>query len=314
VLNLFPPILIGLSLYFIFKEDEKAENQTNNKMTNLHNNFLAFERNISVSSSRQQKLRQSRLALENRIREYFRQKSNVLIPRFYIQGSYKMKTMILDNSKTYDVDLGVYFLQEPNVTPKTLQQWVANATSGHTSAGIQHKDKCIRVIYQGDFHIDLPVYYFQPNYDRHPYLATKNGWMLSDPKELCDWFAQKKDAGGQMIRLVKYFKAWAKKRTKKMPSGIALTVLVANNYKADGRDDRAFIQTARAIYNSLSWSIKCKNPASPNDDLLDRLDYAQKQNFEKALNILISEGEKALYSYSVQTAINIWRQQLGNRF
>lgn len=308
----FLKVVGGAIALILLTEDKKPK--TDKKMTNLHNRFLAFERNISVSSSKITKLRNSRQALERRIREYFRQESDVLIPRFYIQGSYKMKTMIVDDSKTYDVDLGIYFLQEPNVTPKTLQQWVANAVSGHTTGGIQHRDKCIRVIYQGDFHIDLPVYYFRPTYDRHPCLATKNGWVASDPKELCDWFSTHKDTSGQVIRLVKYFKAWAKTRRRKMPSGIALTVLVTNHYVCHQQDDYAFFATAKAIYNSFGWSIQCKNPATPYDDLLSRLDSYQKQNFKDALWDLVNDGDNALHSHSDYTAANIWRQQLGYRF
>ena len=297
------------SAYYSNKEKEN-----DSKMANLHNEFLAFEQNISVSSSRTTKLRNSRQALERRIVEHFRLKYGVTIPKFYIQGSYKMKTMILDSSSTYDVDLGIYFLEKPSVVAQTLQKWVVEAVQGHTTGGVQHKEKCVRVVYQGDFHIDLPVYY-QSDYDRHPYLATKNGgWLKSDPKELCDWFANKKDANGQLIRLVKYFKAWAKNRSRKMPSGIALTVLAVNNYRANDRDDLAFYETAKAMLNAMFWGIECINPAAPGDDLLNRLEYSQKKNFQAALKELVQNGQEAIDSYNTRTASNIWRQQLGSRF
>ena len=283
-------------------------------MANLHNDFLAFEQNISVSSSKITKLRNSKQALERRIVEHFRLKDGVTIPKFYIQGSYKMKTMILDNSSTYDVDLGIYFSEKPSVTSGTLQKWVVEAVKEHTTGGVQHKEKCIRVVYRGEFHIDLPVYY-QTNNDRNPYLATKNGgWMESDPKELCDWFAQKKDKGGQLIHLVKYFKAWAKNRSRKMPSGIALTVLATKNYKANDRDDVAFYETARAILSAMFWGVECINPAAPGDDLLNRLEYSQKRNFHAALKELVQDGKQAIDSYNTFTASNIWRQQLGSKF
>jgi hypothetical protein len=297
------------SVYYSNKEKEN-----DSEMANLHNDFLTFEQNISVSSSRITKLINSRQALERRIVEHFRLKYGVTIPKFYIQGSYKMKTMILDSSSTYDVDLGIYFSEKPSVTSGTLQRWVAEAVEGHTEDGVQHRDKCVRVVYRGDFHIDLPVYY-QRNYDRHPYLATKNGgWLESDPKELCDWFVNKKDAKGQLVRLVKYFKAWAKTRSRKMPSGIALTVLATKNYKANDRDDVAFYETAQAILSAMFWGLECINPAAPGDDLLNRLEYSQKRNFHAALKELVQGGKQAIDSYNTFTASNIWRQQLGNKF
>lgn len=310
-------VLIGGAIYYLIKEEE-TENDL--EMANLHNEFLAFEQKITVPSSKITKLKNSRQALERRIVAHFRQKTGVSTPKFYIQGSYKMKTMILDNSSTYDVDLGIYFLEKPSVEAATLQKWVIEAVQGHTVGGVQHREKCVRVVYQGDFHIDLPVYY-KTNSDQNPYLATKRGsWLKSDPKELCDWFTNSKDAGGQLIRLVKYFKAWAKNRSRKMPSGIALTVLATNNYVANDRDDVAFYETARAMLNSFPSGffgpkMNCINPAAPKDDLLDRLDSNQKDRFYQALKELVHDGGQAINNYSnALTASNIWRQQLGNKF
>ncbi len=187
-------------------------------MANTHNYFLEFEKRISLSSSKKKKLISSRKALEKRIVEYFKANTKMLVPKFYIQGSYKMGTMVVGKDGTYDVDLGIYFLSKPTVEPQSLQNYVLKAVSNHTEDGAQHREKCIRVRYKGDFDIDLPVYY-KTNTDSHPYLATKNQCLESDPKNLCDWFESKKDREGQLVRLVKYFKAWAHERSKQMPSG-----------------------------------------------------------------------------------------------
>lgn len=40
-----------------------------------------------------------------------------------------------------------------------------------------------------------------------------------------------------------YFKAWAKNKNSKMPSGIALTAWVNNHYKPNERDDISFYET-----------------------------------------------------------------------
>lgn len=49
-----------------------------------------------------------------------------------------------------------------------------------------------------------------------------------------------KDANGQLVRIIKYLKAWASKCNFKMPSGIAFAVWAANNFleKLD-RDDES---------------------------------------------------------------------------
>ena len=301
--------IAGVVIYLITKE---KKNPTD--MTNTHNQFLQFAQNISVTGSKTKKLIASRKALQERIIAHFKTKPGVLVPKFYIQGSYKMKTMVLKKDGTYDVDLGVYFLTKPAIEPKTLQKWVFEAVNGHTSSTPEHKKKCIRVIYKGDFDIDLPVYY-KTSSDLSPYLATKEKWEESDPKELCDWFNMKKDRAGQMLRLIKYFKIWANTRSGKMPSGIAFTVWVANNFKANERDDIAFYETATAIQNSLYWGISCTNPATPGDDLTSKLDANQKNNFKYALASLVQDAYQAIYQQNdVTKACNVWRKQLGDKF
>src|ERR1700761_27595 len=96
-------------------------------MGNAHNEFLAFEQAISINSKKIKKLVSSRRALEVRIVNYFKQHQSLLVPKFYIQGSYKMGTMVMDKEGTYDVDLGIYFLTKPNVTPIPLQKNVMEA-------------------------------------------------------------------------------------------------------------------------------------------------------------------------------------------
>jgi hypothetical protein len=288
---------------------------TNSYRTNLHQNFINFEKAISLSIVKKQKLINSRQTLQKKIVEHFKHNKNLPIPNFYIQGSYKMKTMVLDKHGEYDVDLGIYFLTKPLIQSFSLKANVYKAVENHTTGGAENRDKCIRVKYKGDFVIDLPVYYKQVS-DAHPFLATKTTWLQSDPKELCDWFEKKKDKNGQLIRLVKYFKYWANIRAKKMPSGIALTILVVDNFKPNSRDDLAFYNTAISIINSFPtfWSLTVKNPATPHDDLIEKLDNTQKGNFKASLKSVISDLKIAMEQPNRDKAISILSKHFGNKF
>jgi hypothetical protein len=283
----------------------------------MHKRFLAFHQKIVIPPSKITELKKSKQALKQRIIDFFKDKKEVTTPKFFIQGSYKMKTMVLDKSETYDVDLGVYFSEKPKVEPAVLQKWVLQAVKNHTSEPPQHREKCIRVVYRRKFHIDLPIYYQREN-DRHPFLATKSGWEKSNPEDLCEWFDWQKKSDGQLLRLVKYFKVWAKQRKKKMPSGIALTVLVVNHHKPSKYDDLAFYYTIDAICDALTlcprWDLEIINPMVPHDNLLGRLDENQQTNFLKALKVLEEVGDKAMRQMDTTKAINLWRQQLGADF
>lgn len=283
-------------------------------MADLHREFQKFNQALSIKGNRLSRLQSSKDAVQNAVIKHFKTDPQLPVPKFRLQGSYKMGTIILKKDNTYDVDLGIYFEQMTSLTAKTLQANVLKAVRTHTSQGAQHKERCIRVVYAGEFNIDLPVY-LSPSGKPHPSLATKSGWIVSNPKELMDWFAKRKNNNGQLTRVVKYLKAWANARSSKMPSGIALSVWAAKHFVPDKRDDIALIKTAKAIRSSFFLGqVVCKCPATPNDDLVERLDSNQKRNFKKALDNLIEQGDFAIKHKEAKSAKNIWALLFGKWF
>jgi hypothetical protein len=282
-------------------------------MANLHSLLLEFDKKISLSPKRKDGLKESRLAVEETLIRFFRKYNDISNPKFYIQGSYKMGPIILKNDNTYDVDLGIYFSIIPDIKANTLQKYVADAVSNQTDSGVQHKEKCVRIIYKGEFNIDLPVYFF-PDSKSHPKLATKSGWEKSDPTELVDWFCKKKDKNGQLVRIVKYMKFWANPRAFKMPSGIALTVWAARYYKEYKRDDKALLYILESVHLNTFLIIECKNPATSKDDLLSKLEMDQKRRFRDSLSKLISSIKQAMNEENEMKAINILLPYFGERF
>ena len=282
-------------------------------MANLHSTFIQFEQAISVRGNRLETMRTSKTAVQTAKTNYFRSYAGFGTPNFYIQGSYKMGTLVLKKDNTYDVDLGVHFPNIPKLEPKSLQSNVRRAMADHTARGAQHREKCVRVIYAGEFNIDLPVYCAQSS-GHHTILATKSGWEVSDPKALVDWFAAKKDPNGPLVRIVKYLTVWASQRILKMPSGIALSVWAANNFRGALRDDEAFLETVKAIRSSVFWFVSCQCPVIPRDNLTARLNTSQRSNFKDALDNLIEVLKEAISHREVEKARNICRSQFGRRF
>lgn len=283
-------------------------------MANLNAHFIEFEKRISLSKSRQNELTRSRQAVEKKITEYFRTNGQLAIPRFFIQGSYKMGTMVLKKDKTYDVDLGVRFNNTPGLQPKSLQQNVLRAVKDHTSGGAEHREKCIRLIYKGDFNIDLPVFY-QSNQKEHDYyLAMKSGAKPDDTTKMVEWFKTKIDKEGQLKRIIKYTKIWANCRTLKMPSGIMLTVWLANNYVANRRDELALLATLKQVKNVINQGTKCKNPVNPQENLAEKLNDDQKKNFRIALTNLVEALEQSVQETNKNKALLTLKPFFGNGF
>lgn len=285
-------------------------------MSNTHNLFQKFNGNLQIKQKKKLRLMKSRDALKEKIQRHFKTHHPEYIPIFRGQGSYSTGTMIRTKNNTCDLDFGVYFYSSPSINSTKIQKWILEAVQGSSSESPQHRSKCIRVVYRNDYHIDLPIYYkaSKGNHDK-PYLAVKNdGWYQSDPKEFQDWFNRKKDDSGQLVRIVRYLKAWCDHKSKKMPNGLTMTVLASRYIQYNVRDDIALRNTLINIRNALKSSWTCTMPTTPGDDLL-RDYYDNRFFFFDAINSLIEETHKAIHiELNQKKASKIWQKHLGNYY
>jgi hypothetical protein len=286
-------------------------------MANCNNLFQEFNENLKITGTKKEKLIKSKNNLRDTIRKYFAKEHPKYKPTFYIQGSYKMKTIIRTKDDTCDLDDGVYFKNNPdNVTCTTLQKWVKDAVSDVTDSTPSHRKKCITVDYAAGYNIDLPVLLFDNDKDFHPSLAVKDGdWQEDDPKDFFEEFNKQKDEDGQLIRLVKYLKAWCDNKRNKMPSGLSMSVLAMNNFQGNVRDDVALKFLLIEIQNSLKLNFQCKMPTTPNDDLFKGYDQARRDNFLSNLSSFITDAKKAVDEEENQLkASKLWQKHLGDKY
>lgn len=276
------------------------------------------------------------------------------ILKFQSQGSFIMDTIIKPLDDDFDLDDGVYFIG--NIAQRNragreqvFHNLIINAIDKEISREeILDKPTCVRVKYlkkNGDdlgFHIDLPIYY-KEGYNTPELADTKKNWTISDPIAFIEWFElkaksnfkksylleyesnrekykewlsdiRKKDV--QLRRLVRYMKAWADLKKKEMPCGIIMTILVAENFAVNERDDIAFRDTLIGIRNYLSRNgFQCPRPTSPTgEDLFAPTSEAGKEYFRKALNALIESANKAIDAESEKDACKEWEKHFGIRF
>ena len=147
-------------------------------------------------------------------------------------------------------------------------------------------------------------------------MATKDGWEESDPSKFKKWFEEK---GGkniaQLKRVVKYFKAWADSKGNKMPKGVVLTVLVAENFVAKTRDDISLRETAIKILNVLEYDFSCIMPVSPFDDLIEELSNSNQDFILKKLNNFVTDAILATQTKTKEfKSLQLWHRNLGKYF
>lgn len=214
------------------------------------------------------------------------------------------------------------------------------------------KPTCVRVKYYskyGDrdlgFHIDLPIYYAE-NYETPELAHTEEGWMESSPVEFIAWFEEKAKSGFQkeflyeslrsiepyepyvkwlsdirkkdcqLRRIVRYLKSWADLKRKEMPCGIIMSILAANNYVENERDDIALHDTLEAINDDLEENgFTCYRPTpKEGEDIFASTSKEEKDYFKKSLESFIISAKQALKNLNSKEACLKWQKHLGDRF
>jgi len=303
-------------------------------MANCNQHFKEFNRAVRLTDNRREKLKTSRQELRKKVRTWFKEnKPDEPQPKFSGQGSLTMNTIINpiprritegDEEKTilyYDVDDGIYFVGDKSVEerpiPSTYHKWVFEAVKGHTDKDPIDKNACIRTLFADGHNIDQPIYY--KNGDIPELAHKKHGWIESDPKAFTQWVNDKAELEPQLRRLVRYCKAWIdlrefKNENKPMPTGMIMTILIAENalYRQD-RDDIALKETLVIIRYKLQQEFVCYRPTTPKGENLLK-GYLQEEYFMKCLADFIEDSKKALQEKNFRKATELWRKHLSERF
>lgn len=303
-------------------------------MANCNTHFKEYNGKIRLTQSRREDLKGSRKGLRQRVKKWFEEnKPEVEQPRFEGQGSMSMDTIINPIPRTvvedgeekkklpYDVDDGIYFdgnkEDDDRPTPSTYHSWICQAVDGHTDTPPIDKNTCVRTIFADGHHIDQPIYYKQGDV---PELAHKrDGYIKSDPDEFTTWFSDRADKNSQLRRLVRCGKGWCDNRnyknsSKKMPSGMVMTILITENVTyRENRDDIALKETLINIRATLRNNFACYRPTTPKGENL-LADYMQKDYFMNCLDNFIDDAKKALEEKNFKKATELWRKHLSDRF
>jgi hypothetical protein len=293
-------------------------------MSEMHDEFSTFHEKVALTSSKKASLRQSRDAIRTRIRDYFTDELKLKCPRFHAQGSYSMVTTVVPIDGEFDLDDGVYLQhldendQSDWPTAETVHGWLVEATKDHTHTEPVDKPTCVRVVYKGSYHLDLPSY---AKYEGEYLLAVKGTaqWKASDPKALTDWFKGRvKDQGEQLRRMVRYLKAWDNYQAGirgELANGVILTVLAERGFcPCPDQDDAAFARLAGYINNEIRYYFSLNNPVDSSEDLANRLSDARRARVQEAFADLSKAADQARAAGSRAKASEIWREQFGSRF
>ena len=238
--------------------------------------------------------------------------------RTWLQGSYKFGTQVRPAHKgdEFDIDLGVYFQwqglpEDGDYELEKLKNMVQQSLQAYPGDGVIEvvsppKERCSRIRFDGDFHIDIPSYHLDPDRDARILATEQNGWEDSDPKAFYMWFENQFDdyIRTKARRQVRYVKCWAGLNFRDgdgRPSSTLLTVLVAealDQLTGDelASDDDALLAVLEEIVDRLERDRKVVNPATEDDGevLSERLSHEEFDEFVDKLRAFRDTAQDAL--------------------
>lgn len=286
---------------------------------------------VTLAQKQQTEMRERRDANRKRLKKGLKDKEKPTPKEFVSQGSYAMKTMTQHPENDYDIDDGVYFEKSDLVGPRGAEmsaldarQMVRDALDdGSFKTAPEARKNCVRVYYEGGYHVDVPVYRrvvttnSQGKEVAHYELASSD-WKRSDARDVTDWFdtenqKQSPDTenGRQLRRITRLLKKFAKSRSSwgsSILSGFGITKLVTENYKANlKREDTALYDTMKAIRDRLNLDLVVKHPVTPNETITKGKDDPKARFFREKLTDAINWLEPLFKSDCTQKeALDCW--------
>ena len=292
-------------------------------LNDLSNLFINFNEKLVLTDTYKENIRKGRDALRGKINAYYID-NGLTAPKHSSQGSFHMHTAIMPKEEEdFDLDNGVYlqgYATDQTNWPTTLSVHddIISAVEGHTKE-ISDKDTCIRVNYQDNYHIDLPIYIMGKDGSGKDvaYLAhtTKNR-QISDPKAFSDWFTEKvKEHGKELRRTVRYIKAWTNHNSINL-KGITITILASECFYSEENGPLILLGTITNILDRLEDDFTCYKPVRPkHEDLLSSYTYYEQQTLLEDLKTLKNKINDAIYdSPNEREASEMLRELFGSRF
>lgn len=292
-------------------------------MADNQKQFEGFLENIQLIGNGLSDLRTSRDANRDRIKKYWKDDLKRAVPAFEEQGSFEMGTVIKPLEGDYDLDDGMY-LKCVGDDPKkwestaTVQGWICSAVKGATKGDPQKRKRCVRIPYQGGYHIDVPAYGIDSSNKTRVYEKDKNPTAFdeSNPVALVEWFNERKKSHADLRDLVRFFKAWRdnKKGSLSKIKSIAMTILIAEKIQSNDRYDFAVVDTARRCAAHIRNGGTVTKPVTPFDDLSAAWTDTDRTSIADAFDALADRGKDAIDSDTVREGALIWQKQYGSRF
>jgi hypothetical protein len=247
------------------------------------------------------------------------------------QGSWAQRTIINpQGGRDFDADFTLHLADVPDWSPRDYLNYVRAALNAHhTYKGmtLTRKNRCVRVVYANDFHVDVVpsverggVHYIA-NYDT-------NEWERTNPAGFTTWMQiRDRDAHANLRKVIRLFKYVRDYRNSfNGVRSIILTTMLGEQVNADKeifdagyyKDlPTAFAHLVRDL-DMYVWARPTKpsliDPSGAGGTFDHRWTQETYANFRNRLHSIANTTAQAFESASHEESLELWQSLFGDKF
>lgn len=278
------------------------------KNTQLEDLLARIAESIQLDDTRKNRMESAYKAIEdllNNDNDFFKQ----LDFEVYPQGSISIGTTVKPTAKNeFDLDIVVHLLIDwVEYNPETVYNNLKRVLLGNENYKdkVQLKNRCIRLNYAGDFHMDILVGCQEFKYDENKLVVPDQelgDWTSSNPRGYGNWFTNKanlvkisllekainmeklpvedfakKKPLQRAVQLIKMYRdQYFIDNIDKQTSSIILTTITGELYNGEDSIFKTIDNMIQKVKQKMGTSsiinnrIKILNPVNPQEDFTDK--------------------------------------------
>lgn len=289
----------------------------------LEQYFKQFEGKISLDPTRVNRIVSAVRTWENLLKED--EEIKKIFNDFFVQGSFAVSTAIRpQNDQEFDVDAVLLLDLDDSMEPRELIDFIADRMKMNEKYkdNIKKKDRCIRVDYSGDFHIDIVP---AKNIDEEWILIPskkEDEWVETNPAGFIEWCKDiEAESGNKFSTVTKILKYWRDTKVGKdtAPKSILLTTLIGGNIDYKNSVAESLVLTLEELIQNLDNYVVngepyVENPSLAGENLARDWNLENFEIFKKKLKKLHKDAKDALDEKDKDESINKWRKIFGSCF
>ncbi|MDE3838760.1 nucleotidyltransferase [Bacillus methanolicus] len=243
---------------------------------------------------------------------------------FYSQGSYSTDTGVKPkNNDEFDVDAILLLNIDEKEEPKDILKKISVRIKSHKEFEdrVKVKDRCVRIDYAGDFHVDIvPALPFE-NVIKIP-SKKENEWCQTNPVGFTNWCnAINSKTDGYFAKIVKIMKHWRDDNVGKdtAPKSILMTTLIGNSFVKKSSIAETLVETLISLVDQLEClleedEIYVENPSLEDENLARNWDHTKAGRFLKKVKNLKDDCQDALDDKDKESSIEKWQNIFGKSY